>query len=89
MFCRGYCELCYTVTDYKASGILNLECVVVVFDLTAGFDDISDCIDLIICLGGDGTLLYASSLFQVITMKTLTIYNFNSSITNWPHYDDL
>ncbi|KAK0155890.1 NAD kinase [Merluccius polli] len=29
-----------------------------------GFDDISDCIDLIICLGGDGTLLYASSLFQ-------------------------
>lgn len=31
----------------------------------AGYDDISDCIDLIICLGGDGTLLYASSLFQV------------------------
>ncbi len=30
-----------------------------------GFDDISDCIDLIVCLGGDGTLLYASSLFQV------------------------
>ncbi|XP_062386518.1 NAD kinase b isoform X1 [Sardina pilchardus] len=29
-----------------------------------GFDDISHCIDLIICLGGDGTLLYASSLFQ-------------------------
>ncbi|XP_036453123.1 NAD kinase b [Colossoma macropomum] len=29
-----------------------------------GFDDISDCVDLIICLGGDGTLLYASSLFQ-------------------------
>ncbi|XP_037642311.1 NAD kinase b [Sebastes umbrosus] len=29
-----------------------------------GYDDISDCIDLIICLGGDGTLLYASSLFQ-------------------------
>ncbi|MED6291107.1 hypothetical protein CHARACLAT_020156, partial [Characodon lateralis] len=28
------------------------------------YDDISDCIDLIICLGGDGTLLYASSLFQ-------------------------
>lgn len=37
------------------------------FSLSAGFDDISDCIDLIICLGGDGTLLYASSLFQVIT----------------------
>ncbi|KAG7457115.1 hypothetical protein MATL_G00243100 [Megalops atlanticus] len=29
-----------------------------------GYDDISDCVDLIICLGGDGTLLYASSLFQ-------------------------
>ncbi|KAG2463391.1 NAD kinase b isoform X1 [Polypterus senegalus] len=29
-----------------------------------GYDDISKCIDLIICLGGDGTLLYASSLFQ-------------------------
>lgn len=32
--------------------------------VTSGYDDISDCIDLIICLGGDGTLLYASSLFQ-------------------------
>ncbi|KAK1162659.1 NAD kinase b isoform X1 [Acipenser oxyrinchus oxyrinchus] len=29
-----------------------------------GYDDISKCIDLIVCLGGDGTLLYASSLFQ-------------------------
>ena len=28
-------------------------------------DDLTDKIDLIICLGGDGTLLYASSLFQV------------------------
>ncbi|KAM4015157.1 NAD kinase isoform 2-T4 [Anomaloglossus baeobatrachus] len=28
------------------------------------FDDISNQIDFIICLGGDGTLLYASSLFQ-------------------------
>ncbi|KAG8142287.1 putative NAD kinase protein, partial [Naja naja] len=27
------------------------------------YDDISDQIDFIICLGGDGTLLYASSLF--------------------------
>ena len=30
-----------------------------------GEDDLTDKIDLIICLGGDGTLLYASSLFQV------------------------
>lgn len=36
-----------------------------------GYDDISDCIDLIICLGGDGTLLYASSLFQVFSHLTL------------------
>jgi NAD+ kinase len=30
-----------------------------------GKDDLTDKIDFIICLGGDGTLLYASSLFQV------------------------
>ncbi|XP_032887664.1 NAD kinase-like isoform X3 [Amblyraja radiata] len=29
-----------------------------------GYDELSGYIDLIICLGGDGTLLYASSLFQ-------------------------
>ncbi|XP_023220271.1 NAD kinase-like isoform X3 [Centruroides sculpturatus] len=29
-----------------------------------GTDDLTDKIDFIICLGGDGTLLYASSLFQ-------------------------
>lgn len=29
------------------------------------YDDISNQIDFIICLGGDGTLLYASSLFPV------------------------
>jgi arginase family enzyme len=34
-------------------------------------DDISNRVDFIICLGGDGTLLYASSLFQVY------IYNIN------------
>lgn len=32
-----------------------------------GRDDLTDKIDFIICLGGDGTLLYASSLFQVPT----------------------
>lgn len=32
----------------------------------ADLDDISNCVDFIICLGGDGTLLYASSLFQVL-----------------------
>lgn len=43
------------------------------FGLSAGYDDISDCIDLIICLGGDGTLLYASSLFQVIPLSFIII----------------
>lgn len=33
---------------------------------SADLDDISNCVDFIICLGGDGTLLYASSLFQVV-----------------------
>ncbi|CAG5123330.1 unnamed protein product, partial [Candidula unifasciata] len=32
-----------------------------------GVDDLTDKIDFIICLGGDGTLLYVSSLFQVTT----------------------
>ncbi|GCC32268.1 hypothetical protein chiPu_0010729 [Chiloscyllium punctatum] len=32
-----------------------------------GYDELSGYIDLIICLGGDGTLLYASSLFQVLS----------------------
>lgn len=31
-----------------------------------GKDDLTDKVDFIVCLGGDGTLLYASSLFQVI-----------------------
>lgn len=31
----------------------------------AGADDLTDKIDFIVCLGGDGTLLHASSLFQV------------------------
>lgn len=31
-----------------------------------GKDDLTDKVDFIVCLGGDGTLLYASSLFQVV-----------------------
>ena len=34
-----------------------------------GKDDLTDKIDFIICLGGDGTLLYASSLFQVSVLE--------------------
>ncbi|KAI1892592.1 hypothetical protein AGOR_G00135170 [Albula goreensis] len=52
------------------------------------FDDISDQVDFIICLGGDGTLLYASSLFQesvppvmafhLGSLGFLTPFNFDS-----------
>lgn len=34
---------------------------------SSDLDDISNRVDFIICLGGDGTLLYASSLFQVFS----------------------
>lgn len=34
------------------------------FKFRDGRDDLTDRIDFIICLGGDGTLLYASLLFQ-------------------------
>lgn len=44
--------------------------------LPVGYDDISDCIDLIICLGGDGTLLYASSLFQVTALLLVEKVNY-------------
>lgn len=47
------------MSDESFSAICNQLCT-----FREGYDDISDCIDLIICLGGDGTLLYASSLFQ-------------------------
>uniref|UniRef100_A0A4W5RKV5 NAD(+) kinase n=1 Tax=Hucho hucho TaxID=62062 RepID=A0A4W5RKV5_9TELE len=46
-------------TDETFASIRNQLCT-----FREGYDDISHCIDLIICLGGDGTLLYASSLFQ-------------------------
>lgn len=36
-----------------------------------GKDDLTDKIDFIICLGGDGTLLYASLLFQVLEICRL------------------
>ena len=42
-------------------------------------DDLTGKIDMIICLGGDGTLLYASSFFQVINplpQGDFTLLNF-------------
>ncbi|XP_051759915.1 NAD kinase isoform X2 [Ctenopharyngodon idella] len=51
------------------------------------YDDISNCVDFIICLGGDGTLLYASSLFQSVppvmafhlgSLGFLTPFNFDT-----------
>jgi len=38
----------------------------------ADCDNLSGKIDIIICLGGDGTLLYASSLFQVRGANAVT-----------------
>lgn len=55
--------LSITAVDFLTMNEGYPECVCLFY--AAGFDDISDCVDLIICLGGDGTLLYASSLFQV------------------------
>ncbi|CAL4060149.1 unnamed protein product, partial [Meganyctiphanes norvegica] len=48
--------------------VINHTCFPVLKDKLMSFregqDDLTDKIDFIICLGGDGTLLYASSLFQ-------------------------
>ncbi|XP_072888550.1 NAD kinase-like isoform X2 [Hemitrygon akajei] len=48
-----------TIANDESFGPLKKLCT-----FREGFDDLSDRIDFIICLGGDGTLLYASSLFQ-------------------------
>jgi NAD kinase len=48
-------------TAYEANIKKNQEKIVKIFNK----DNNSDCIDLIICLGGDGTLMHLSSLFQV------------------------
>lgn len=48
--------------------LLNNQCFMPLRDklmtFKEGKDDLTDKIDFIVCLGGDGTLLYASSLFQ-------------------------
>nr|XP_054768757.1 NAD kinase-like [Lytechinus pictus] len=41
-------------------------------------DDLSDRIDFIICLGGDGTLLWASSLFQEGSVPPVMAYHLGS-----------
>ncbi|XP_072035845.1 NAD kinase-like isoform X2 [Amphiura filiformis] len=41
-------------------------------------DELSDKIDFIICLGGDGTLLYASSLFQEGSIPPVMAFNLGS-----------
>lgn len=40
-----------------------------------GKDDLTDKIDFIVCLGGDGTLLYASSLFQVLCKRPVSYWD--------------
>ena len=41
-----------------------------------GKDDLTDKVDFIVCLGGDGTLLYASSLFQVNIFNVIILLQF-------------
>lgn len=43
---------------------MRFTCVFFLFSYRDGRDDLTDRIDFIVCLGGDGTLLYASLLFQ-------------------------
>lgn len=48
-----------------------------------GKDDLTDKVDFIVCLGGDGTLLYASSLFQVAQKQTTKVVDHNNlDLTN-------
>lgn len=53
--------LCKDIINLKFKDINSR----VMFCFVSGEDDLEDKVDLIICLGGDGTLLHASSLFQV------------------------
>lgn len=48
-------------------------------------DDISNRVDFIICLGGDGTLLYASSLFQVFQQCLYFGHHFKNGLC-WLKY---
>ena len=49
-----------------------------------GKDKLNNKIDFIACLGGDGTLLYASSLFQVSLFNdTLITLHVSSIIVNY------
>ena len=48
------------LTNNPAFGLVTDKLVT----FTESQDDLTDKIDLVVCLGGDGTLLYASSLFQ-------------------------
>ncbi|XP_012944898.1 uncharacterized protein LOC101848851 [Aplysia californica] len=56
---------------------------------TEGVDDLTDKVDFIICLGGDGTLLYASSLFQG-SVPPVMAFNMGSLgfLTPFQFYED-
>lgn len=44
-----------------------------VFEVDRNNRDFGKEVDLVICLGGDGTLLYASSLFQVMNTNQIEL----------------
>lgn len=48
-----------------AAVVISTQLPLLLLLLFPDLDNISNLVDFIICLGGDGTLLYASSLFQV------------------------
>lgn len=52
--------------------------------IVSGEAELQDIIDFIICLGGDGTLLYASSLFEVNVATNLMFII--KSFENFTHY---
>lgn len=60
------------ILDYKTSKSLRIFVPCVDFEcLSKQTINLDDQIDLILCLGGDGTLLHVSTLFQVITNPIL------------------
>lgn len=81
----SHLKICFTVQQI----------ITHVYSYRDGRDDLTDRIDFIVCLGGDGTLLYASQLFQQSVPPVMAFYlgslgfltpfqcdNFQEQVTN-------